>query len=174
MTKNPELPASSCASSSVQPIGHKPDNHEGNNNNKNNNNDSISNKQLLDEVFVIPRIIKVEVITLLSVPSKVLCQILLMRSDSAIDSLKLREKQAGFRKGRGCIDQIFALRTISSTKEAFNRLHRGTPWTILRSYGVPPKLVTLIELFNKHFECSVIIDGNLSEWFPVKLSVLQG
>lgn len=36
-------------------------------------------------------------ITLLSVPSKVFCRILLMRIDSAIDT-NLREEQAGFRK----------------------------------------------------------------------------
>ena len=76
------------------------------------NDSNSNNKQLLDEVFVIPRIIKVEVFTLLSVPTKVLCRILLMGIDSAIDSLKPREEQAGFRKGRGCIDQISAFRNI--------------------------------------------------------------
>ena len=50
-------------------------------------------------------------ITLLSVPSKVFCRILLGRLDSAID-MRLREEQARFRKGRGCIDQIFTIRNI--------------------------------------------------------------
>ena len=50
-------------------------------------------------------------ITLLSVPSKVFCRILLGRLDSAIDK-RLREEQAGFRKGRGCTDQIFTIRNI--------------------------------------------------------------
>ena len=77
-----------------------------------NNDSNRNNKQLLDEVFVIPGIIKVEVFTLLSVPSKVFCRILLMGIDSAIDSLKPREEQAGFRKGRGCIEQISAFRNI--------------------------------------------------------------
>ena len=35
-------------------------------------------------------------------------------------------------------------------------------WKILRSYGVPPKLGNL---FYQHYECSVIIDGNLSSGF---------
>ena len=35
----------------------------------------------------------------------------LMRIDKKIDE-KLREEQAGFRKSRGCIDQIFAIRNI--------------------------------------------------------------
>ena len=50
-------------------------------------------------------------ITLLSIPSKVFCRILLGRIDTAIDK-KLRQEQAGFRKRRGCTDQIFALRNI--------------------------------------------------------------
>ena len=50
-------------------------------------------------------------ITLLSVPSKIFCRILLKRIEKAIDTT-LREEQAGFRRGRGCMDQIFALRNI--------------------------------------------------------------
>ena len=50
-------------------------------------------------------------ITLLSVPGKIFCTILLNRIRSAVDHV-LREEQAGFRPGRSCIDQIFALRNI--------------------------------------------------------------
>lgn len=39
-------------------------------------------------------------ITLLSIPSKVFCRILLKRVDRAIDH-KLREEEAGLRSGRG-------------------------------------------------------------------------
>ena len=127
-------------------------------------------------------------ITLLSVPSKVFCRILLGRIDSAIDK-RLREEQAGFRKGRGCIDQIFTIRNIIEQclewnsplyinfidfQKAFDSLHRDTLWNILQSYGVPGKLIALIKLFYHHFECSVVVDGNLSEWFPVESGVRQG
>ena len=50
-------------------------------------------------------------ITLLSVPSKILAKIIIMRMLDAVDNA-LRKEQAGFRKQRGCIDQIFALRNI--------------------------------------------------------------
>ncbi|CAC5373530.1 unnamed protein product [Mytilus coruscus] len=50
-------------------------------------------------------------ITLLSVTIKVFCKILLKLIDKIVDE-KLREGQAGFRRGRGCIDQIFTLRNI--------------------------------------------------------------
>ena len=54
-------------------------------------------------------------ITLLSIPSKVFYRVFLKRIDCALD-VKLRQEQAGFRKGRGCIDQIFALRNIIEQK----------------------------------------------------------
>ena len=99
------------------------------------------------------------------------------------------QEQAGFRKRRGCTDQILALRnTIEQTlkwncplyinfidlKKAFASIHHDTLWMILRSYGVPPKIVSLIEKFYNHFECSVILSNASSEWFPVKSDVRQG
>ena len=50
-------------------------------------------------------------ITLLSVPGKIFCSILLNRIRSAVERV-LREEQVGFRPGRSCIDQIFALVNI--------------------------------------------------------------
>ena len=50
-------------------------------------------------------------ITLLSVPGKIFCSILLNRIRSAVERVP-REEQAGFRPGRSCIDQIFALINI--------------------------------------------------------------
>ena len=50
-------------------------------------------------------------ITLLSVPSKILGRIIYNRVCAAVDD-HLRKEQAGFRKGRGCTDHIFALRNI--------------------------------------------------------------
>ena len=49
-------------------------------------------------------------ITLLSIPSKVFCIILISRIIESVDK-KLRQEQAGFRKGRGCTDHIFVLET---------------------------------------------------------------
>ena len=48
---------------------------------------------------------------MLSVPIKLFCRILFKRIDKTVDKV-LRDEQAGFRKGRGCTDQIFALRNI--------------------------------------------------------------
>ena len=46
-------------------------------------------------------------IILLPISSKIMAKIIIQRITDAIDK-QLREEQAGFRKGRGCIDQIFA------------------------------------------------------------------
>ena len=50
-------------------------------------------------------------INLLSTPSKVFFKVILSRIEGDIDR-KIREEQAGFRKDRVCIDQIFTLRNI--------------------------------------------------------------
>jgi len=50
-------------------------------------------------------------ITLMSVPGKVFCLIMLNRLRDAIDAT-LHEEQAGFRRGRSCTDQTFTLRNI--------------------------------------------------------------
>ena len=50
-------------------------------------------------------------ISLLSVPSKILCRVLIDRVKSNVDEI-IRQEQAGFRSGRGASEQIFALRNI--------------------------------------------------------------
>ena len=124
-------------------------------------------------------------ITLLSIPSKILAKIIIKRISNAIDS-KLRNEQAGFRKGKGCIDQIFILRNIIEQcnewqrqlhinfvdfEKAFDSLHRNSLWKILRSYGIPTHLIKLVQAFYENFECSV---GNTELYFPVKTGVRQG
>ncbi len=107
-------------------------------------------------------------ITLLSIPSKVFCRVLLNRMETAIDT-RIRQEQAGFRKGRGCMDQIFALCNIIEQclewnaplyinfvdfRKAFDSVHRNTLWMILYSYGIPSKIISIIKTFYEHFECS--------------------
>ena len=118
-------------------------------------------------------------ITLLSMTSKIFCRVLLNRIEEAID-VNLRQEQAGFRTGKGCMDQIFSLRNIiaQSTewnaplcigfidfKKAFDSIHHETLWKILRHYGLPQKIVGLI---------SVLMDSTQTDYFPVKSGVRQG
>lgn len=50
-------------------------------------------------------------ITLLSITRKVFCRIMLNRISVTVEE-KIRKEQAGFRKGRSCIDHIFVVRQI--------------------------------------------------------------
>ena len=59
-------------------------------------------------------------ITLLSTPSKILAKVILKRLSLAVDH-RLREEQAGFRRGRGCIDHIFTLRNIIEQSTEWQR-----------------------------------------------------
>ena len=87
--------------------------------------------------------------------------IIIKRIANSIDDL-LRKEQAGFRPGRGCIDQIFTLRNIIEQctewqrqlyinfvdfEKAFDSIHRESLWKILRSYGIPQHLINLIKAF---------------------------
>ncbi|KAK3517624.1 hypothetical protein QTP70_013436 [Hemibagrus guttatus] len=127
-------------------------------------------------------------ITLLSLMSKVFCRIILQRIIAAVD-IKLRQEQAGFRKGKSCIDHIFTLRQILEQshewnsplylvfvdfEKAFDSLHRDSLWKILRHYGIPKKLVTIIQDLYKNFECRVIHNNELTEPFNVHTGVKQG
>ena len=84
-------------------------------------------------------------ITLLSTPSKILAKVIMKRLSLAVDH-RLREEQAGFRRGRGCIDHIFTQRNIieQSTEwqrtlyinfvdftKAFDSVHRHSLWKLL-------------------------------------------
>ena len=126
-------------------------------------------------------------ITLVSVPSKIFCRVLL-NIIGAID-IKLRQEQAGFRRGEGCTDQIFALRNIIEHSiewnaplcigfidfiKAFNSIHHSTLWKTLRHYGLPLKIVDLISILYQNFECSVLMETHQTNSFSVRLGVRQG
>ena len=121
---------------------------------------------------------------MLSIPSKILAKLIINRVSNIVDS-RLREEQAGFRKGKGCIDQIFALRNIIEQctewqrklyinfvdfEKAFDSTHRNSLWKIFRHYGIPQEIVSTIQSFY-NFNCRV---GNSQHSFPVLSGVRQG
>ncbi|CAG4943626.1 unnamed protein product [Colias eurytheme] len=59
-------------------------------------------------------------ITLLSIPSKILCKIILNRLSKAIEPL-IRREQAGFQPNRSCTDQINTLRIILEQASEWQR-----------------------------------------------------
>ena len=127
-------------------------------------------------------------ITLLSVPSKILTKIILNRIKDTVDS-KMRKEQAGFRKGRSCVDMINTLRIVieQSTEyqaplhlsfvdfeKAFDSISRESIWKALTVFGIPRKIINLIKIIYRDYRCQVIHNGRLSEPFEVTAGVRQG
>ena len=97
-------------------------------------------------------------ISLTPVISRVFASLLLKRLSVAQDS-RIREEQAGFRQGRGCIDHIFTLRQILEFRHAyhqptiavfldftgaFDSVDRAALFRTLLNRGVPKKCVNFI------------------------------
>ena len=110
------------------------------------------------------------------------------RIRKAVDSI-FRQEQAGFRKGKGCIDQIYTLHQILEQSEewnstiyamfidfekAFDSLHRDSIWKIMRHYGIPSKLVKITKPLYTNFKSAVIYENQLMEPFKIKTGVKQG
>ena len=127
-------------------------------------------------------------ITLLPLASKVLSRIIINRIQEAVDS-SLRKEQAGFRRARGTVDQIFILRNILEQvnewnatmyihfvdfEKAFDSIHRDSLWTIMRQFGIPEKLISMVKSLYRDFMCAVIDENETSDWFQVLTGVKQG
>ena len=55
-------------------------------------------------------------------PNKVFCRVIQNRMKKRVDCL-LRESQCGFRKGRGCADQIFSVRGLMEKAREFKNAY---------------------------------------------------
>ena len=125
---------------------------------------------------------------LLPVTSKVLSRIILDRLNDAVELL-LRKEQAGFRKGRSCADHIFTLRQILEQSnewnttiyanfidfaKAFDSINRTALWRILRHYGIPDKICSIIKMLYRDFSAKVICGPSLTEEFTITTGVKQG
>ena len=89
-------------------------------------------------------------ISLLSVPAKVYGKILIRRVIENSEG-QVGEEQSGFRKGRGCTDQVFVLRQVCEKmkekgkqawiafmdlEKAYDRIDRHAMWQVMRIYGI--------------------------------------
>lgn len=59
-------------------------------------------------------------------------------------------------------------------KEAFGSVYRNTHGKTLHYDGIPPKIITIIKIFYKRFECSVLMDNTLTDYFSVQCGVRHG
>ena len=127
-------------------------------------------------------------ISLTSVALKTLNKIILNRLLPHIEPI-LRDNQNGFRPGRSTTSHILALRRLLEGvterkltsvilfidfKRAFDSLHRGILMRILRAYGIPEKLVKLIQCSYEDTLARVKTEDGLTEAIAILAGVLQG
>nr|KAG5700908.1 hypothetical protein BaRGS_012315 [Batillaria attramentaria] len=98
-------------------------------------------------------------IMLLSVPGKVLNRILLERMKEAATPCSETSRRA------------FA---GTDYEKAFDSVDREALWKLLRHYGVPGKIIFLIQCTYQDMSCRIAHAGQLSESFEVKTGVRQG
>ena len=102
----------------------------------------------------------------------------------------LADEQAGFRRGRACIDQIFILKEVLNmrkgkkgkrtytcfidVKKAYDRVWRAGLWKTLWDKGVRGKMWRVIKSYYGRVESSVCVNGGQTDWFGIDVGVRQG
>jgi len=127
-------------------------------------------------------------ISLLSIAGKVYGKIVTERVQQ-ITECRISEEQGGFRKGRGCVDQIFSLRmtvekmltkgkkvyaAFMDLEKAYDRIDWTALWDVLKVYGVGGKLLNGIKAFYKDANACVRVNGEMSDSFRIQMGVRQG
>ena len=120
--------------------------------------------------------------------NKIMGRIIIDRIQRGVDEA-LRKEQAGFRRNSSTVEQIFVLRNIMEQvnewratlythfidfEKAFDSIHRESLWKIMKSYGIPEKLVKMVKIMYEDFECTVMDDGEQTRWIKIKTGVKQG
>ncbi len=110
-------------------------------------------------------------ISLFSVPVKVYGRVL-----TEVDGGNCRETYRGQRKGRGCVDQVFAIKIIveeylgkgekiyaafMDLEKAFDRVDSEAFWDVLKICGVGGQLLKEIKAFYRKASACVKVDGEL-------------
>ena len=128
-------------------------------------------------------------ISLLSIAGKISACIMLNRITKHILDDVVSESQCGFRKQRGTVDMVFAIRQLQEKcveqhqdlhllfidlTKAFDTVNRAALWAILSKLGCPPRFIQIIRSFHDGMFCRVIENGDASDPFPVSNGVKQG
>ena len=127
-------------------------------------------------------------ISLLSVVGKVYGKVLIERVKMLTEEI-ISEEQGGFRKGRGCVDQVFTLRTLiekhrekkkdlfvcfMDLEKAYDKVSRSKLWEVLEEYDINGKLLKGIKYFYRNSRACVRVNRNVSDYFNVDVGLRQG
>ena len=127
-------------------------------------------------------------IAISSVVSKVYNKMLYNRIKPHIDKI-LRTNQNGARPKRSTAGLILAIRklleeineknlsavlTFLDFSKAYDSICRKTMFLILKTYGIPSKLVKSIEIMYKNTKAKVVTDEGITDEFEIFSGILQG
>ena len=59
-------------------------------------------------------------------------------------------------------------------KAAYDTVWRKALWQMMIAIGIDPEIIRIIESIYTKTECAEAIDGQLTEWFVVKIGLRQG
>ena len=127
-------------------------------------------------------------IALLLITGKILTIILRKRLECQYEST-IKDEQAGFWTGRGCVDQILMLRRCLERRlqyeqptvmcfvdfaAAFDSVHRVSIWNVLRKCGIPTLITDIITSMYSRANSCVRTKSGCSAPFPISTGVRQG
>ena len=58
-------------------------------------------------------------------------------------------------------------------KKGFDSVHRPSTWKVLEHYGIPEKMINIIEDVYEESMCSVRVGHEQTDWFSVKTGAQQ-
>src|SRR5215469_16162091 len=124
-------------------------------------------------------------ISVLSVVGKMYGRILIERVRALTDNL-IGEEQGGFRKGRGCLDQVFVVKSLCEKfrekgrevymafmdlEKAYDRIDREALWKVVHKYGIRGKLLDAMKGLYIDSRACVKVEGMLGRKFGVSVGL---
>ena len=119
---------------------------------------------------------------------KVYGRILINRIRDKTENM-IAEVQSGFRRDRGCTDQIFIVRQICEKylgkdkdvylafldlEKAYDRVDTDAVWNVLRLNGIGGRLLRGVKSLHTGSKACVRVGNEVSEWFLVRVGLRQG
>lgn len=99
----------------------------------------------------------------------------------------MEEEQAGFRKNRSTVDQLFIMHEVIKGRrpnktfccfldleKAYDRVWRDGLWKKLHEYGLRGKMWRTVKKIYERVESCVLVDGKSTGFFTIEVGVRQG
>ena len=119
-----------------------------------------------------------------------MCSVIQGRLKHVVEERNLvAEEQGGFRKGRGCRDQLLTLVLLGQVKavakrgmlagfidfkKAYDRVDRGKLWGCLEKMGIRGRVTAFLKAVYSDVSCEVKVGEKCSEPFGVSCGLRQG